>query len=82
MKTPLNLQSVRKVIRVRKEDSALVYHLLESYEGIASYSTLDHEVGSPFRELELRVPPDFVEEVERLLESFKELFGEGYDEIR
>lgn len=59
--------SVKKVIRVKKEDSAFVYFILESYEGIASYSTLPHIQGDLFRDLELRVPPDSIEEVDTLL---------------
>ena len=60
-------RSVFRTIRVRKEDSAFVYFMLESNEGIASYSTLAHRPGDAFRDLELRIPPDFVGEVDRLL---------------
>ena len=63
-------QSVVKQIRVRKEDSAFVYFILESYEGITSYSTLEHRPGDPHRDLELRIPVDFVDEVEELLKTF------------
>jgi hypothetical protein len=62
--------SIFKTIRVRKEDSAHVYFILESYEGIVSYSTLDHRVGDAYRDLELRIPPDFVDEVDRLLKRW------------
>ena len=68
--------SVYKFIRVRKEDSAYVYFLLESYEGIASYSTLDFKPVDPHRDLELRVPPDFVAEVDELLRSLGEMIYE------
>jgi hypothetical protein len=64
---------LRKTIRVRKEDSAYVYFILESYEGIVSYSTLEHRVGAAYRDLELRIPPDFTREVEELLEAWKDL---------
>ena len=67
MKTQSKVQSVRKVVRVKKEDSAFLYMILESYEGITSYSTLDSKPGDAYRDLELRVPPDFVGEVEDLL---------------
>lgn len=63
------MRSVFKLIRVRKEDTAFLYFLLESYEGITSYSTLDFETGDPYRVMELRIPPDFVAEVEELLKS-------------
>ena len=69
-------QTIRRVIRVRKEDSAYIYFILESYEGITSYSTLDFEAGSPYRDLELRIPQDFLSEVEDLLKSFGELIYE------
>lgn len=65
-------------IRVRKQDSAFVYHIFEAHEGICSYSTLDHEAGSLYRDLEFQVPIDFLNEVERVL---KEL-GESLDVIR
>jgi hypothetical protein len=60
------IKAVRKKIRVKKEDSAFVYAILESYEGIAAYSTLDFKLGDPHRDLELLIPPDFVGEVESL----------------
>ena len=62
-----------RTIRVRKEDSAFIYCLLESYEGIASYSTLESKNGDPHRDLELQVPVDFVEEVEALLQQLGEM---------
>lgn len=64
--------SVFKNIRVRKEDSAFVYFILESHEGIVSYSTLPFEPGDPHRDLELRIPPDFEEDVRRLLKELGE----------
>jgi len=70
------LKSVVKVIRVRKQDSAFVYFTLEANEGIASYSTLPHQAGDAFRDLELRIPPDFVNEVDELLKSLGEMVYE------
>ena len=60
-------KSHRRRIRVRKEDSAFVYNVLESYEGIAAYSTLAHRQGDLHRDLELFIPPDFMTEVDRVL---------------
>jgi hypothetical protein len=68
--------SVKKVIRVKKEDSAYVYFILESYEGITSYSTLDFKHGDNFRDLELRIPTDFLSEVEDLLKILGEMVYE------
>ncbi len=69
----VKLISVRRVIRVRKEDAAFVYFILESYEGLTSYSTLPNKVGEPYRDLELRIPPDFVGDVDDLLARLGEL---------
>jgi hypothetical protein len=63
-------------IRVRKEDSAYVYCILESHEGITSYSTLDHQAGDPFRDLELQIPFDFVDEVNRVLKDLGDMIYE------
>jgi len=30
---------------------------------MTSYSTLDHEIGDAYRDLELRIAPDFVEDL-------------------
>ncbi|MDR3606733.1 MAG: DUF4911 domain-containing protein [Oligoflexia bacterium] len=68
--------SVFKKIRVRKEDSAFVYFILESYEGIASYSTLPHQPGDLHRDLELRIPPDFLEETQALLRRLGDMVYE------
>ena len=70
------MKSIFKKIRVRKEDSAFVYFILESYEGIASYSTLDHLPTDPHRDLELRIPPDFYGEVQELLKELGEMVYE------
>jgi hypothetical protein len=58
-----------KRVRVRKEDSAFIYFILESQEGVVAYSTLEHEPGDPHRDLEIFIPPDFREEAERVLAS-------------
>ncbi len=68
--------SVFKIVRVRKEDSAFVYCILESHEGITSYSTLDGQPGDAFRDLELRIPPDMLSEVLEVLKSLGDLVYE------
>lgn len=72
----IQLNSIKKGIRVKKEDSAFVYFILESYEGIASYSTLDFQKGDLHRDLELRITPDFLNEVEDLLNRLGDLVYE------
>jgi hypothetical protein len=49
---------------------------LEAQEGIVSYSTLPHVQGDLFRDLELRIPPDFVKEVDDLLIQLGEMIYE------
>ena len=68
--------SIYRKIRVRKEDSAFVYFILESYEGLTSYSTLDFKVGDAYRDLELRIAPDFQAEVDTLLGQLGEMICE------
>jgi hypothetical protein len=41
------------VIRVRKQDSAYFYQLLESYEGITSYSTVTSDRNLAYRDIRL-----------------------------
>ncbi len=71
-----HMKSLKKIIRVKKEDSAFVYFILESYEGITSYSTLPHSTGDPHRDLELNIPPDFESEVRELLQRLGDLIYE------
>lgn len=42
---------------MRKEDSAFVYAVLESYEGLMAYSTLPFPKGASWRDMVLMVPP-------------------------
>jgi hypothetical protein len=62
-----SLRSILRKIRTRTEDSALVYFVLESHEGICSYSTLPFKPGDAHRDLVLRIPPGFEEEVQEAL---------------
>ena len=71
-----SVHSIKKVIRVKKEDSAFVYFILESHEGICSYSTLAFKTGDAYRDLELRIPPDMIQEVDEVLKSLGELIYE------
>lgn len=65
-------QSIRKIIRVSKNNSAYIYAILESLEGMTMYSTLDGKVGDHFCDLELLIAPDFVKEVTELIEIWRE----------
>ncbi len=64
------------VIRVRKEDSAFVYNVLEAHEGLASYTTQPHQVGEAHRDIELTIPTSLKSEAELMLGSIRELWVE------
>ncbi len=76
------MQIEQMLIRVKKEDSAFVYCILESHEGIVSYSTVDYQVGTPHRDLELTVPLDFKEELRRVLSELGDLIYELPSPVR
>ena len=70
-------KSVRTMrIRVRKEDSAFIYTILEAHEGLASYSTLSHRVGEAHRDLELTIPVSLLPEALQMLDSISNLYME------
>ncbi len=64
----MNNQVFHFIIRVSKSDSAFVYFQLEANEGLCFYSTLDHEEGQAYRDLDIRGAYEFQDEVSRLLE--------------
>lgn len=72
-------QAVKRRIRVRKDDSAYIYSILESHEGIAAYSTLEFRPGDPHRDLELQVPVGFLTEVEEVLQRLRDAGYAVYD---
>lgn len=43
-------------IRVSRGDAAYLYQLLESYEGLTAYSTLEGDKSASFRDIELAFP--------------------------
>jgi hypothetical protein len=66
---------VIKRIRVNRKDSAFVYAILESLEGMASFSTLpDESPGQGFRDLELSIPEPFLESLDQVLEGLRKKF--------
>lgn len=66
----------RKVFRSRKQDSAYVYAILESYEGLVSYSTLDGQASDLHRDLEITFSPETEKDVSVLLNSLSEVIYE------
>lgn len=55
------------ILRVKKQDSAFLYQLLESYEGLASFSTVTEQKDLPYRDIELHIAPDLAAEVEAMV---------------
>ncbi len=74
-------KEVARRIRVRKDQQAYVYNILESHEGVASYSTLDHKPGDGHRDLLLSIPVAFLSEVEELLTRLSREMREDTGEI-
>lgn len=63
-----NESAAQVVIRVRKQDSAYLYQILESYEGLANYSTVSLAKDLPYRDIALHIAPDLRAEVESLIQ--------------
>jgi hypothetical protein len=61
------IRSEIRKIRMKREDSAFVYFILESHEGICSYSTLPFQPSDPHRDMILRIPPGSAGEVQEVL---------------
>ena len=55
------------ILRVRKEDSAYVYQVIESYEGITNHSTLSDLKSVPYRDVVLHIAPDLKPYVEKMV---------------
>jgi hypothetical protein len=70
--TSEQINAIRMVVRTKKQDSAILYHLLEAHEGLTAYSTLDFRTADPHRDVELLISPDFVADVKILLEEWKD----------
>jgi hypothetical protein len=60
------------LIRVRKQDSAYLYQVLESYEGLTNYSTLPAPKEQAYRDIYLHLAPDLKQEVDLLLTRLAE----------
>lgn len=56
------------VVRVKKEDSAYLYQVLEASEGLTNYSTLDAQKNQSYRDIRLHQAPDLHSELMELLE--------------
>jgi hypothetical protein len=65
---PVKVRACKMKIRVRKQDSAYLYQILESYEGLANYSTVTLGKELPYRDIELHIAPDLRAHVEALVD--------------
>lgn len=59
-----------RLYKLKTRDIALVQFIIEGYEGLATVSTLDSKTAM----LQVMVMPDFVSEMESLLDYLKERF--------
>lgn len=66
MNAPNSAKTFRRVLRTPKEHSAYLYFILESHEGLTSYSTLPHRVGELTRDVELLATEYFRQDVDAL----------------
>jgi hypothetical protein len=55
------------VLRVAKADSAYLYQLLESYEGLTNYSTLTTQKDLGYRDILIQSTPEQAEELQKVL---------------
>ena len=65
---------IEKRIRLHKKDTAFVYAILESLEGMTMYSTLPDEPGTIHRDLKLVIPEGFVSDIEKILDGMRNKF--------
>jgi hypothetical protein len=68
-------QLFETTIRVAKADSAFVYFILESNEGLSFYSTLEHNEGDLFRDILIHSPIEHRDEVLRQLDYLRNSFS-------
>jgi hypothetical protein len=65
--------AVKRLIRIRRSDSAYVYAIFESHGAILAWSTVDHRPGETWSDIELQIPIAFIGEVDTLLQSLGNL---------
>lgn len=70
---------IQKTIRVEKKNSAFVYAILESLEGMTSYRTRDRGESLPVPQplecdIELQISADFLDTVDSVLEGMGKKF--------
>jgi len=61
---------MRKWFKLKTSDITLVQFIIEGYEGVATVSTVDPKAAI----IQILIMPDFLEDVEGLLEHLKDRF--------
>lgn len=57
------------VIRAKKEDSAYIYFQMEASDGLCFYSTIPHQVGQEYRDIDIKGSIEFKPQLMALLNS-------------
>ena len=70
----MSMRFIRKVIRVHRRDSAFLYAILESLDGMTSFSTLPDAPGQEHREIELFISPESLADVNIVLDGMRKKF--------
>ena len=68
----IDRELIRYHLKLPKEHSSFLYFVLEGHDNLSFYSTLPHEEGSQFRELELFSPIEFTEDLDRLWQHLED----------
>jgi hypothetical protein len=74
----LTKELVHYVVRVPKDFSSFLYFTLEAHENLAFYSTLDDSLGSKFRDIDIKAPIEWKQEIEHLLQNLSKQFSIEY----
>lgn len=80
-----NTRSIQYLrVRVSKEDSVFLYFILESNDNLCWYSTIPHEVGQKYRDIDIRTTIENSQELLRLLKYLEKEIKLEYliDEIK
>ena len=60
-------KTLSRILKTSKKDSAFLYFVLESNEGLCFYSTLDESVGEDYRLIQVNYTQDFQDQIEKLI---------------
>ncbi len=61
----------RVLLKVKKEDSAIIYFILEANEGVCFYSTIPHEAHDQFRIIEIKYTQELEKEFNQIINQLK-----------